>query len=348
MPKKILHIASCDKFIPPFIDFIKEHFDFDEHEFLLNGGMAVKDLRLVSNINLAEGSTLANFNHYWQAIIKMNQADKVILHGLFDPKLVGLLFSMPWLLKKCYWVMWGGDLYFYQFGERNWKWNVREFFRRPVIRNMGHLVTYIEGDVDLARQWYGAEGQYHECIMYLSNVYKEYNIPKKQSSTINIQVGNSADPSNNHIEALEKIRPYKDKNICIFVPLSYGDQEHAKQVIKQGKEWFGEKFIPLIDFMPFDEYLHFLGSIDIAIFNHKRQQAMGNTITLLGLGKTVFIRSDTTQWQFFKDKKIEVYDVKNLSKVDLKNIKNNEHNIDFIKDYFSIKNLKSQLGEVFI
>lgn len=37
--------------------------------------------------------------------------------------------------------------------------------------------------------------------------------------------------------------------------------------------------------MPFEEYLGLLAKIDIAILNHKRQQAMGNITTLLGLGK---------------------------------------------------------------
>lgn len=344
MAKKILHIASCDKFIPPFIDFIKENFNFDEHFFLMTGGMFQKDLISSENIKLSGTSKAAKIAHYAEVLVEMHKADKVILHSLFDIKIVQILFFSPWLLKKCYWIIWGGDLYVYKTGKRNKSWYKNEFFRRPVIKNMGNLVTYIEGDIDLARQWYGAEGQYHECIMYLSNVYKEYKIPKKRSSTINIQVGNSADPSNNHIEALEKLCPYKDEDICIFVPLSYGNEEHAKKVIKQGNEWFGDKFIPLVDFMPFDEYLQFLGSIDIAIFNHKRQQAMGNTITLLGLGKLVYIRSDTSQWKLFKEAGIAIFDIGKLDTLEKKSI---QGNLDKIKNYFSKENLNKQYIEIF-
>lgn len=348
MTQKILHLGPCDKFIPPFIEFIKDNFDFNDHLFLLTNSMSENEVVNHSNVKLSGKGKLSKVKHYALLIKEMNQADKIILHSLFDIKIVQILFFSPWLLKKCHWVIWGGDLYSYQLGKRNKSWYKNEFFRRPVIKNMGHLVTYIKGDVELAREWYGAKGEYHECLMYLSNTYKVLDVPSIQSDTINIQIGNSADPSNNHFEILDKLLPFKDQNIKMYAPLSYGDQIHANKVIAKGKELFGDKFIALTDFMPFEQYLQFLGSIDIAIFNHKRQQAMGNTITLLGLGKTVFIRSDTTQWQFFEDKKIEVYDVKNLSKVDLKNIKNNEHNIDFIKDYFSIKNLKSQLEEVFI
>ena len=46
--------------------------------------------------------------------------------------------------------------------------------------------------------------------------------------------------------------------------------------------------------MPFNQYLEFLGKIDIAIFNHRRQQGFGNAITLLGLGKKVYLNSVST------------------------------------------------------
>lgn len=344
MKNKILHIGSCDKFLHSFIGFVKENYDFKDHYFLLTDGSGSKYLELSNNVYLSERKISSRFKYYSKAVMAMNKSSKIIIHGLFDPYLVVLLFSMPWLLKKSYWVMWGGDLYSYQLDARNWKWNVRELFRRPVIKRMGHLVTYIKGDVELARKWYGAKGQYHESIMYLSNVYKELDVTAKKDNTLNIQVGNSADPSNNHIEVLEKLLAFKDMDICIYVPLSYGDIHYAKKVIEQGKLWFDYKFIPLMDFMPFDEYLQFLGSIDIAIFNHKRQQAMGNTITLLGLGKTVFIRSDTTQWQLFKDKNIEVLNTLNF---ELNYINDLEKNIKNTADYFSKETLIEQYKLLF-
>lgn len=341
-------MGACDKFIPPFIQLIKDSFKFEDHEFLLTRGIAEENLIKGPNITLTGKGKLSRINHYKQVAIKMHRADKIILHSLFDINIIQILFFSPWLLKKCYWIIWGGDLYCYKLAAQNKKWYIKELFRRPVIKNMGHLVTYIPGDVDLARKWYGAKGEYHECLMYLSNTYKALDAPSIQSDTVNIQIGNSADSSNNHFEILDKLLPFKNQNIKIYAPLSYGDQAHAKKVIAKGKELFGNKFIALTEFMAFEQYLQFLGRVDIAIFNHERQQAMGNTITLLGLGKTVFIRSDTTQWQFFKDKEINVYDIKTLAEIDLTKIKINKHNMKAIKSYFSIETLKSQLEELFI
>jgi hypothetical protein len=44
---------------------------------------------------------------------------------------------------------------------------------------------------------------------------------------LSILLGNSADPSNNHVEALERLLPYRDQDIKIYAPLSYGDQRPA-------------------------------------------------------------------------------------------------------------------------
>ena len=69
MHKKIIHIASCDKFIPPFIKFVKENFDSNDHEFLLTKGMAEKSLNITSNVYLAKSSKLGRLKHYFQVII---------------------------------------------------------------------------------------------------------------------------------------------------------------------------------------------------------------------------------------------------------------------------------------
>jgi len=215
-----------------------------------------------------------------------------------------------------------------------------------VIKKMGYCITYIKGDYELAQKWYGAKGEYHECFMYPSNLYKKYNIKVKEHGTINIQLGNSADPTNNHIEVLEKLTKYKDENIKIYTPLSYGDEEYAKSVIIKGKELFGEKFVPLVEFIPFEKYLEFLSEIDIAIFAHKRQQAMGNTITLLGLGKKVYMRSDTTPWQLFNDIDVKVFDVDDI-RIDVIDEEIKKENQKKIREYFSEENYLKQLQNLF-
>jgi dTDP-N-acetylfucosamine:lipid II N-acetylfucosaminyltransferase len=209
------------------------------------------------------------------------------------------------------------------------------------------LITYIKGDYELAQKWYGATGTYYECFMYPSNLYKEYDIKPRAHDTINIQVGNSADPTNNHIEVFEKLAIYKHKNIKVYVPLSYGgNPEYAQKIISVGNDMFGDKFIAMTDFMSFDNYLDFLADIDIAVFNHNRQQAMGNAITLLGLGKKVYIRNDVTPWEMFEERGIKVLDVANIELSELDQA-TKQQNMEKVKEQFSKKYLIKQLETVF-
>jgi hypothetical protein len=227
------------------------------------------------------------------------------------------------------------------------KQKIYEYMRAFCIKRFGGLITYLKGDYELVKKWYKAKGKYYECFMYPSNLYKEVDltIRDKEENKIYIQIGNSADPSNNHKEIIDKLKEHKEKNIEIICPLSYGNREYAEEIKILGENIFGNKFIALMDFIKFEEYLKILSKVDIAIFNHRRQQAMGNTITLLGLGKKIYIRNDVSQWELFNEKGIKVFDNNTieLKKIDYNTKKNNQR---IVRRYFSEENLKIQWSKI--
>ncbi len=239
--------------------------------------------------------------------------------------------------------MWGGDLYCFQNKRQGLKSHLYEKLRAFIIKNMGFLVSGTSGDYQLAKSWYAATGAHIRCFNYPSNLYKHYEISSEIRSVINIQIGNSADPSNRHLLTFEALFPFKEKNINLFAPLSYGDLDYAKVVISKGYELFGDKFHPITELMAPDDYLAFLAKIDIAIFNHNRQQALGNAITLLGLGKKVFINADSTLNGVFKEFDLQVFDVSefNLNRIDPKIAEQNMHNV---KKSFSKESLLKSLA----
>lgn len=334
MKNKILHVMILDKFLAPFINFVDEHFGRENHHYVFITSekyeYGLTPEHKVEFLHTDDDIFITLFEY-------MKMAKKIILHGLWRDKVDVLLYFNQELLKKCYWVMWGGDFYFPENKSK---------IRQEIIKNIDTFITYIKGDYELAKKCYGGKGKYHECFMYTSNIYKEYVIEPKEYINMNIQLGNSSDPTNNHIDLLNLLIKYKNTKIKVFAPLSYGNKEYTKEVIDYGKKLFGDKFIPLTEFMPFEKYLEFLGEIDIAIFAHKRQQAMGNIITLLGLGKKVYLRKDITTWQFFLEKGIEIYDVENIE-LELINEQIKKQNQQKTKDYFSKNNLKKQLERLF-
>jgi dTDP-N-acetylfucosamine:lipid II N-acetylfucosaminyltransferase len=60
---------------------------------------------------------------------------------------------------------------------------------------------------------------------------------------------------------------------------------------------------------------------------------MSNTITLLGLGKKVYMRNDVTQFVLFKKLNIEVFEIENLD-LEPTNSYLRDQNIEKVKNYF--------------
>lgn len=131
------------------------------------------------------------------------------------------------------------------------------------------------------------------------NIFPLYSIKKHREDTIKIMLGNSDTITNNHLDAFEILRPYKDQKILIYCPLNYNNDSYTTTIIKKGKEIFGIKFIPMTDYIDRDNYYNFLSEIDICIMFHIRSQGAGNIITLLKKGIKVYLNDKSTIYNYF-------------------------------------------------
>lgn len=354
MNKKILHFIFLDKFIPGFVEIIDKNFNKEDHTFFTIGD--INKYPYKTGFKKIHFPKLKNIRCIYELIIHIHKNDKVILHGLFSPHLIIMLYLMPWLHKKLYWIIWGGDLYCHKLAVKNKKFRIVEYFRKNLISRLTGLITCVDGDYEKAQEWYGATGKLYECIVYKSNIYKgsfltendfKY-LENEEVTKVNIQIGNSADPTNNHEQIFNKLSKLDVINKVgkIYCPLSYGDLAYAENIKELGIKMFGEKFYPLMKFMPLGEYEAVLDDIDIAIFAHERQQAMGNTINLLGRGKKVYMRDDTSSYALFNKLGVTVHklDSLDLRRQDLDiSIENNYK----IINYFNEAQLVYQLSKIF-
>lgn len=324
---KHLHVFPEDKFTEPYIDFTNSNFDDTEHFFVVIGeGEEVRPShqKNVKRFNLG-------FKEAIYLMKQMNGAEQILLHGLFLGKVVLILFLQPWLLNRCYWIVWGGDLYSYRDPKNSPSLKLKEYMRSAIIKRFGHIVTLVEKDYEHAKEWYGVTGQYHHGL-YLGGINKKQldGLPvqqKEKAAPVLIQIGNSADPTNNHIEAFHKVKRFKEHNIRIITPLSYGDEQYAQQVIREGTAIFKEKFLPLTEFLAPDKYISLLNSIDIGIFNNDRQQGMGNIHILLYLNKKVYVKSDTTMRKHFSDLyQIEIEAAERIEHLEFEEFIQNDNN----------------------
>ena len=344
MPIKILHCIPAEKFTEPFIEFVLQNCDPKEHSFIVKQ-MTAFDVNARPQVMLLPLQTgwLQLLNTYVKAI---SHSNKVIVHSLFDNKLTLLLALQPWALSKCVWVIWGGDLYGSLRTADTLTGRLLSAIRGFVIRRLGGIVTMIDGDYEIARDHFGTRARRYSSFVYPSNLVPTPSEAPAEHDGINVLLGNSADPSNHHFEVLDQLAALGHSELHVIAPLSYGDKAYAAKVIAYGTKLFGNKFHALEHFMPREEYEILLKGVDIAIFNHDRKQALGNIITLLGMGKKVYIRNTVTHWDFFVNIGISINNITDITPTaHLPEIR--ERNQRIIEQYFSKAKLQEQLSILF-
>jgi dTDP-N-acetylfucosamine:lipid II N-acetylfucosaminyltransferase len=112
--------------------------------------------------------------------------------------------------------------------------------------------------------------------------------------------------------------------------LSYGDMEYGNQVEQHAKTLFGDKVVCIREMMSEEDYMDFLSTIDIAIFNTPRQIGLGNITPLLYMEKKIFMPAGSVMYDYYRSLNIEICDYGQIDKmefdwftkpVDMKNAK---------------------------
>lgn len=176
-----------------------------------------------------------------------------------------------------------------------------------------------------------------------SNPYCEANIADVPEPGLNLLIGNNCSPTNNHIDILEHISKFKLSGRKIYTPLSYsGTPAYKRCVIEYGKDKFGDNFVPLMDFMPYNEYLSIINSCGVVILGCERQQAMGNVYSALWQGCKLFLSKTSLIYQFCINKGLTVFSMQDdfneetiSSKLDGSIIKKNR---DILMSFIGITN----------
>ena len=168
-----------------------------------------------------------------------------------------------------------------------------------------------KNEVELVKKRYPNFRAKHLSFNFNQNfdesVMIETDLIENKNERVKILIGNSLDPSNNHLDAFHILKSIKSK-IEVYCTLSYGDIRYKDIIIKQGYELFGEHFHPITEFMNKLQYIEFINSIDIVYMNHIRSQAMGNIAIALTLGKPVFLNKKSPVFQLYKSIGIKCFD----------------------------------------
>ncbi|WP_232503793.1 TDP-N-acetylfucosamine:lipid II N-acetylfucosaminyltransferase [Thermotoga profunda] len=264
------------------------------------------------NSNKVESFRLLNPIEFKNLIDVLKKSDYIFIHGLFDIKIISLFNIFSRFARKASWVLWGGDLYNYWLNDKHGlKARFIEFLKRRLIKRLHSVICFLEEDYKFLKEKYKTNAVY-KYAFYPNPVdfetIDQLMEDNHDNSVRKLLIGNSASETNNHFEAFKIIKELDIQDFQIICPLSYGDMEYAKKVERYGRELFGERFIALMDYLPPVEYAKILTSVDVAVFAHRRQQALGNILALLYAGKKVYVRSDISTWKFLGRLGIIVFD----------------------------------------
>jgi hypothetical protein len=132
-----------------------------------------------------------------------------------------------------------------------------------------------------------------------------------------IMIGNSASFSNNHFDIFElfKQKNIKTKNIEICIPLSYGEMPDCIKKIRAKAEEVFDKIKYLDNFMSEDGFLKVLDECKVGVFNANMQHAGGTSISMLLLGKKVYLNKMSTLYKFFENINVKIYNIDSINNI---------------------------------
>lgn len=181
------------------------------------------------------------------------------------------------------------------------------------------LPKHNESEVELIKNLYNLEKLDYSNFNYdqnvdLASIQSIETLSDKKDKTV-VQIGNSATESNNHVDAFFVLSKFKEEGIQLVLPMSYGNPKYSSYVKKYGYELFNNKIEYLENFVTRGEYIKKLQEIDICLMFHNRQQAFGNCIPLLMLGKKLFLKKENSLFPFFKSIGVIIFDANEIGKM---------------------------------
>ena len=238
--------------------------------------------------------------------------EKVFIHQ-FSPLMYRWVARRQF--KQLNWMVWGGDLYNlpfvnYNFYEprtqtytsvnksgENFLYLLKVYltnmpFRGKAYSKVTGIYTWMQSEFEFATRSIKGLNAKREFFFYENQVpYQNLDGLRKaevKNDRLRIVVGNSATPTNNHVDAMERISA-SGLQADLIIPVGYGDPKYVS-FLKKNIGLFKNGSIEFIEkFMGFDEYVQLLASADALVMNHIRPQGYGNIFMSMYLGKPVFL-----------------------------------------------------------
>ena len=312
---KHLHICTGANYVTVngYIKLINSSFNNEDHLFIIRDNVT-NPLQQVSGYENVRFMPRAENEDFKELLSMMKEAGHIWFHSMgWNWHTQLKLLMHPAIMKKSSWVEWGADLYDWKRTEGRklnvWLTNtVMKRWRQKV----SSVVAIFPADEKVIHREFGDKVKvihaiysiyYHESL----DENKPHSL--KMNDSYNILVGHSAVRNCHHFECFDALSKFKNENIMLHIPLTYGDMDYAKEVQEYARKIFPEEKLHFImENIPLDDYVKFLWQIDAGVFKCYRQIALGNICKLLYMCKKVWLPKGSLMHDCFTEKETEIYD----------------------------------------
>ena len=164
--------------------------------------------------------------------------------------------------------------------------------KKEVVKRINYFSPVLENEYSMLRERFDSKfPKYVRWNYGMTAKLIDDDSNKNRVTGQNILVGNSASFTNNHIEVMDFLKHIDLNGKKIICPLSYGNDDYGDYIASKGAGDFGNDFVSIREFMPYDKYMETINSCSNVIMNHLRQQAGGNVSAMLFMGAKVFLNT---------------------------------------------------------
>lgn len=184
----------------------------------------------------------------------------------------------------------------------------KDFSKKTIIEKIDFFAPVLDNEYDMVASKFSSYfPDYIDWNYGNATTIIEGKIKQNEVNGNNILVGNSATPTCNHLEVFEFLKTQNLSGKKIICPLSYGDFEYANILRKKGRAYFGDDFLSVDEYMPYENYLSIISSCSNVIMNHHRQQGVGNILVMLYMGAKIFLNNINPLYVFYKEKGMIIF-----------------------------------------
>lgn len=341
---RILNIVSDEKFIDDVIKFHDMTSNYTFHEYVIIDIRRSLNLRYIKTPNRIISIHPRHFISY----LNQNDFNAVFIHNLssIPSKLITKIKSdIPVI-----WSSWGMDLYSlpehdpivkiqklhhtktalalnnnkekllpsiinkircgikYLLSGQSLFVGKRAIDYRNAIKRVDFFTSVLPTEYDLIKKepYFRATRIDYKYYNFQNFNTKKRVLPKEKK----LLIGNSAAPTNNHLDVFEILRNLDLSGFQVILPLNYGaSKTWISMIASEAKSQFKTQVKIINTFIPINDYFGIIDKCSHAILYHERQQALGNIYYLLESGCKLFLSENSITYKYLKDLGIHVYSI---------------------------------------